>query len=260
MAMSDFLISAAVGAAGRMARHLGLGEVEAMPLHVSDHITLHLPAASAVVRIKPAAAEAAMRRELDVAAYLAAKGAPVVLPLSGPHVEQGFVMSFWRWVPHQAADPDNGLHRRSAIEALHRVHAAFADYSGELPSLQNKVDECRALLRDALMPALSDADRHFLLKVADRFQDVGTEAVPLHGDAGFHNFFVTGNGGLWSDFAAACRGPRGWDGIALEIDDDPDLTALRSFCVSVWCWNLANDPGKREAAAHHTGALRRRYG
>jgi len=255
--MSDFSIGAAAEAAREVARHLGLGEVDSAPWRVSEHVTLRLPSADAVARIKPVAAEAAMRLEIDVVAHLAAKGAPVVPLLSGPHVERGFAMSFWHWVPHRPADPENESHRRIALVTLRQVHEALADYPGAMPSLWDKVEQCRRLLREAPMPGLEDADRRFLLEIAARFAKLDGEAVPLHGDAGFHNLFITGDGGLWTDFEAACRGPLGWDAAALGLGVDPFLSRLRSFCVAVWCWNFGNNPEKREAAEYHLDHLRR---
>ncbi|HMA49732.1 MAG TPA: aminoglycoside phosphotransferase family protein, partial [Magnetospirillaceae bacterium] len=249
--MSDFSMLRALEASQRVAQRLGFGEVEPLPLRISDHVSLYLPAVPAVARVKPAAAEAAMRRELDVVSHLASKGAPVVPPLSGAHVEQGCVLSFWQWVPHRSADPGKEDHRQLAVAALRQVHGALSDYSGWLPTLEDKVEDCCALLRTASLPGLSEQDRHYLLEIAEELRGWKQEEVPLHGDAGFHNLFITGEGALWTDFAAACRGPRGWDLSSLGMGDDPVLSALRSFCVSVWCWNLAEDPGKREAANLH---------
>jgi streptomycin 6-kinase len=258
--MSDFSIAESIEAAGRVADRLGLGAIDPVPLHISDHVTLRLMSTPAVARIKPALAAATMRRELAVVAYLTEKGAPVVPALSGAHVEQGSVLSFWQWVPHQPADPESENHRRLAAESLHHVHHAFADYPGNLPSLEDKAEGCRALLREAPLPALGDADRRFLLKTAELLRSPMQEAVPIHGDAGLHNLFITESGALWSDFAAACRGPRGWDYAALGGNNVPLLSDLRSFCVSVWCWSQAEHPEKRETADYHLAILKRRFG
>jgi hypothetical protein len=177
-----------------------------------------------------------------------------VPPLTGPYVEQAFVMSFWRWVPHRLADPDHADHRRLAVEALRHVHHASSGYPLPLPSLEEKVEACRALLRSAPLPTLSNADRLFLLEVGEEFRGQTEGECRLHGDAGFHNLFITSTGALWNDFTSACRGPRGWDEAALGIDHS--LSRLRSFCVSVWCWNLADDPAKRAAADYHLNLLK----
>jgi hypothetical protein len=43
---------------------------------------------------------------------------------------------------------------------------------------------------------------------------------------------------------------------ALNRDALVVLGYLRSLCVSVWCWDLADIPEKREAAEYHLNYLR----
>jgi len=252
-----------VESARRVARRLGLGEVEPRLLAISEHVTLHLSPAPVVARVKKGAgAEAAMRRELDVVRHLAERGAPVVAPLAeaGPYVEAGFVMTLWPFLSLELADGENERHQILAAGSLKHVHSAFADYPGDLPAFDRKIESCYLLLLTE-PPALAVEDCLFLLSIHDEIvgalNDPALERVPIHGDAGFHNLFLTEDGPLWSDFEAACLGPRAWDFAALGYEDDRLMAMARSFCVSVWCWAQAELPGKRAAAAYHLNILRK---
>ena len=249
--------------ARRVARRLGLGEVEPRLLAISEHITLHLSPAPVVARVKRGlGAEAAMRRELDVMRHLAEKGAPVVAPFvdAGPHIEDGLVMTLWPFLTLEPADGENERHQILAAESLKRVHRAFADYSGDLPAFERKIESCYLLLLTE-PPALAVEDCLFLLSIHDEIaaalRDPALERVPIHGDAGFHNLFLTEAGPVWSDFEAACLGPKAWDFAALGYADDPLMAMARSFCVSVWCWAQADLSGKREAAEYHLNILKK---
>ena len=101
-------------------------------------------------------------------------------------------------------------------------------------------------------------DRRFLLAVHEELREIAAEPAPIHDDAGLHNLMLTAAGPLWTDFSAACLGPKAWDCAALGYQDDPQMAVARSFCVSVWCWAKADLPGKREAAEYHLDLLRRR--
>ncbi len=179
----------------------------------------------------------------------------MLAPLPGePEIEDGFVMSFWPLAPHERADE---THRDLAAETLREIHHAFADYPGELPLFSEKIASCHAVLM-AEPPALAAEDRRFLLSIHEMIREIAAGPAPIHGDAGLHNLLLTGNGPLWTDFAAACLGPKAWDFAALGYEDDPLMAMARSFCVSVWCWAQADLPGKREAAEYHLSLLKQR--
>ncbi len=222
---------------------------------------------------------ARLHREIAVARHLAERSAPIVRPATalpaGPHLHDGFGLTFWQFLDHVAADENNGKHIAGAARALRRVHAGLADFPGELPSFRIKIDECRALLDDeSALRALPAADRSFLTKVHDRIGGVvdaaDFEAVPIHGDAHLGNVLIASDGAYWNDFEDVCMGPREWDIGWLR---DADLRAfepvnrdllsvlsdLRSWCVSIWCWAKFDVPEKREAAEYHLQRLRRRF-
>jgi Ser/Thr protein kinase RdoA (MazF antagonist) len=173
----------------------------------------------AVVRIAPAGRErAAVQRELDLAAFLAAQGFPAVRPLA---VEQpvdvdGHWATAWAWVPH---DP-KGVTDGEAFGALIRgFHDATANYDASLP------DWGALDLIAARLGGLRD-NPHFApdeVKLLERtLADLRAELQSLatttpvgvvHGDAHPGNVLtheVTGQAVL-ADFDLIGRGPRAWD-------------------------------------------------
>jgi hypothetical protein len=277
------LIPQAIEAASEVARLIGAGQVAPRLLHHSQHISVLWPSAETVARIIVCTEEAAaerLSRELAVARHLAAKQAPVVpasrsLP-AGPYFRGKFGLTLWQFAAHAPADGDNPAHVASAASALSVIHQSLSDYPGALPSFRTRIDECRILLMDrSSLPALSDADRKFLLATCDRLirtlDGLPTELVPLHGDAGAHNVLMTSDGARFTDFEDVCLGPREWDlGWLPQIDlalFEPvhrgrlsALSDMRSLCVSVWCFARYDIPDKREAADYHLGYLKGRFG
>ena len=273
-------LARALRAAQRAMRSAGASGGRLELLYRSRRVCVLAPEIATVARIAQAGPEsfAAAARELAVARYLCERGAPVVAPSSAapsePYVDEGMIVTLWRHVEHRKADyDDKGALARAAF-ALRRVHDAFADYPGELPSYSERIAECAHLLRrpDAL-PILSNDDRRFLLRAYDRLHDAlavfNVRARPIHGDAHMGNVFVTAGGCLWTDFETASLGPYEWDAagaphLAAFPSLDPELfalmAALRSLCVTVWCSALAADPEKRDAAEHHLARLRAAHG
>lgn len=274
--------SQGVEASLRIARRIGIRFSEPRVLHDSRYVSIHLRPSEVVARVarvdKPLSKER-FERELAVARHLIEKAAPIVGPVTdfpaGPFFADGFGVTFWTYVEHVPADPENGAHMASAADALRRVHAALADYPGTLPPFEAKIEECRELLGDpSALSALPSADRNFLLAVYEqtsgKLKAQPTNAVPIHGDAGAHNVLITSEGARYGDFEAACLGPREWDiGFLPDIDLAPFepvnryflaiLGDLRSLCVSVWCWEHYDIPEKRDAAQYHLGYLRERF-
>lgn len=261
-----------------VARRLGVGHVNPVVLHTSQHVSILLLPAGLVTRAVRDDAQSLdrLRRELLVGQHLAARGAPSVEPAAevpyGPHFSDGFAMTFWEFVSHVPADEDNTEHTARAAAALSRVHQALADFPFELPNFWAKIDQCRNLLQtSSALPALALRDRQFLLSVYSSLRTaldrLPVQLVPILGDAHLGNVFITCDGALWNDFEDACLGPREWDiGFLPELelaafeplnrDTLVALGYLRSLCVSVWCWALAEIPEKREAAEYHLGYLR----
>ncbi len=269
-------------AATSVARRLGIDRIDPIVLHESEHTSIRLfplDVVARVVRIANKEGRMTLCRELAVVRHLVERAAPVVVPATalpaGPHFHEGFGLTLWQFVEHVAADSDNSEHVAVAAKALRRVHGALADFLGELPSFRVKTDNCRALLEnETALSALAVVDRTFLLRVYDQLiamlDSWQFRPVPIHGDAGAHNVFMTLHGALWNDFSAASLGPREWDIGWLPNIDLADfepidrellsvLSDLRSLCVCVWCWAKYHMPEKREAAYYHPRHLQERF-
>jgi Phosphotransferase enzyme family len=284
-----------VQAAVRLAHRLGIGCVAPRLLapriltprlltpsllHESWRVSVRLfphDVVAKVVRADDAEATRKLSRELGAARHLVQHAAPVVAPSSdlpaGPHFQDGFVVTFWDFVEHIAADEDNPEHVAKAAEALRRVHQALAGFRGELPDFWLKIDRCRmALENSSAIPAIGAGDRAFLHAAFNRLRASMTglpvDIAPIHGDAHLGNVFITPEGARWNDFEDVCLGPREWDiGWLPETrlaafepvnrDALATLGYLRSLCVSVWCWEQHAIPEKREAAEYHLEYLRK---
>src|SRR5262245_60758715 len=276
------MIGQALEAVRAVALRLGIRCNDPMVLHHSEHVVVRLYPSDVVARVLPAGqggSELDLCRELAVARHLVRKGAPAVGPIAdaaaGPHFHGDYALTLWPYVEHVTADADNRQHMACAAVALRCIHDALADFPGPLPAFTTNVERCHRLLADAAaLPALAATDRHFLRTAYDhimmRLDGLRIDRVPIHGDAGAHNVFMTPAGALYADFSDVCRGPREWDiGCLPDIDWAPFapidygllsvLSDLRSLCVSVWCWDKYDMPEKREAAEYHLQYLRERF-
>jgi Ser/Thr protein kinase RdoA (MazF antagonist) len=263
----------------RVAQRLGIECSAPILLHRSQHLSIRLSPSDVVARVLPAehlAAQEQLHRELAVARHLVEKAAPVVGPIGelspGPYFRDEMGLTLWPFVEHVAADFDNREHAAAAAQALQRVHDALADFPGKLPSFRLKIDQCRTLLDNkSALPALSPDDRNFLLALYGRLivalDALSFRPVPIHGDPGAHNVFITSAGARYIDFETVGLGPREWDigflppeNLTIFEPVDRDLfrvlSDLRSLCVSVWCWDKPDVPEKREAAEYHLEYLK----
>ncbi|MFD4639612.1 phosphotransferase family protein [Lentzea sp. NPDC058436] len=188
-------------------------------LSTGSNVIVHLRPAPVVARIaartalvRPAVGEH-FARDLSVSAFLDSRGVPVVTPSSelpaGPHVFDGFVLSFSTYVPHFA---DVELSRPDVLKLLPDLHAELRSYDGVLPSRgpMDDVDHTLAYLDGLGVPDLSPfrARREELLASWDaHFNDVQA----LHGDSHHGNLLMTSAGPVWNDFEDTWRGPIAWD-------------------------------------------------
>lgn len=129
-----------------------------------------------------------LAREVAVGSFLAARGLGVppsdALP-PGPYQHEGLWMTFWTFVEHDASPA-----LPSAAElgrSMHELHAALADFSGELGPLseiRDWLDELLAELRPS--PTLSAAERDSLRsRLHEMTPTVFESALPaqaIHGD------------------------------------------------------------------------------
>lgn len=223
-ASRDNVSQAAVAAALAVASREGLPVVEPRVVGRGSNRIIWLWPAPIVARVMTGTGvlhvdpRTWLAREIDVGAFLASVGAPIVAPASvvdpGPHVSGGLWLSFWEHVEVIPADVPAGEVGRS----LRSLHDAMARYSGSLPPRSAVLDEI-----DWLLAALSEDAGHAALleerdRLAPRLRQGGTEGQPLHGDASVSNLLSTSAGLRWNDFEDVCFGSPAWDVVGL-LDD-----------------------------------------
>ena len=215
---------AAVRAAVAVAEGFGITSTEPVILADGANVVVHLSPAPVVAKVAastPAVrpdSTAWLQRELDVTAFLAARGAPVVPPSpelpATTHSGHGHVMSFWRYQPPAnsggpppSADEETigSMLERSARRAARLPGpAARAGAAAGHPRLPGPPADPAG--RRARKAALAAAYARLTAEL-----DPAAPAQPLHGDASAGNLMATGHGWLWHDFEDTCCGPVAWD-------------------------------------------------
>ncbi|MGW5154602.1 hypothetical protein ACWEPN_03870 [Nonomuraea wenchangensis] len=142
-----------VAAAVAVARQHGIRVEEPVLLHDSFNLRIHLRPAPVVARVPTVTAmgrerpDEVLRRELEVVSHLHRAGAPVVPPSGllppGPHLRDGFVVTFWTYAEH---DPERVISPEEAGRGLAGLHEALRGFPGELPTLWPALDEPARLL------------------------------------------------------------------------------------------------------------------
>jgi Ser/Thr protein kinase RdoA (MazF antagonist) len=218
----------AARAAVSAAAALGVTGVEPAILADGANVIVHLTPSPLVAKV-PASTTAVrpgidgwLAKELDLARFLTAAGAPVMAPSAEVpatvHHADGHAMSFWTYLkPADAGPPDE-----ATIGSLVRdLHAALRDYPTPLPPLAPLADIPAFLARrpssQTSQTVVSAADAAILAETYRRLTDelaaAGADAPvqALHGDAGAGNLMATGGQWIWHDFEDACSGPAAWD-------------------------------------------------
>jgi Ser/Thr protein kinase RdoA (MazF antagonist) len=244
----------------------------------SKNLSLLFADAGIVARVTTRDRLTSLRKEADVALHLARYNAPTIRLLGQatavPVVSGEYAVLFWHHVAGRIIDEHDAAKVAAAARSLGELHTALASYPGSLENVWTKIGQCGDSLRDpSALVQLSDADRSMLLRAFDLFtaraNAIGGEDTALHGDAHLGNVVFSECGPVWLDFEDVCRGPREWDYCRLTNALPPNsvnaelfdiLLVLRSVCVAVWCWKLADDPAKFEAALEHTQLVRYRLG
>ncbi|WP_433161775.1 aminoglycoside phosphotransferase family protein [Kribbella sp. CA-247076] len=224
----------AVRAAATAARSLGLTVTDPTVLYDAFSVVVHLKPSPVVARVpitlpdhlmEPDVAERRQQRELDVAAWIAELGKPVVppsplVPLE-PVRQDGFSMTFWEYVEQDmSAEIDYVANTARAAE----LHAVLADYPKDLPWMTPLLAVPSTLADLEAVPGLleqADVDRARaewdvlgpLLTSRAEFEAVFPSATiqAIHGDAPSYNVIPTADAVLWSDFEDTTLGPPEWD-------------------------------------------------
>ncbi len=218
----------AVQAAVSAAAGLGVTGVEPAILADGANVIVHLAPSPLVAKVAASTtavrpdADAWLGRELDLARFLAAAGAPVMTPSAEVpavvHHAGGHRMSFWTYLtPSEAGPPDE-----ATIGAMLRdLHAVLRTCPTPLPPLAPLADIPAFLARRqtsrASQTLVSGADAAILAETFGRLTgeltaaSASSPAQPLHGDAGAGNLMATGRQWVWHDFEDTCSGPVAWD-------------------------------------------------
>jgi Phosphotransferase enzyme family len=224
---------AAARAAVKVASRFGVDSKEPEILADAANVIVHLRPAPVVAKVAASTPEVRpevaswLWRELDLAAFLTAAGAPALAPSpeipATPYHEDGRVMSFWTYVPSPGTRADEAV-----IGAMLRdLHAVLRSYPRELPVLVPLQDipaflarpQTRRGLSPAVFAALAVAYERLIAELAGpTAAPASAAAAPspvagqaLHGDAGVGNLLATADGWLWHDFEDTCSGPLAWD-------------------------------------------------
>jgi hypothetical protein len=235
----------ALRAAAEAAGELGLSVDRPVVLRDSSNLIVHLEPAPVVARVATATATvrpgaAWLAREVAVAGYLAAAGAPVVAPSAelppGPHERDGMTLTFWE-LSEEASSP---LDAEAAGRALRLCHEALEGFGGELPRYA-VVHEAVSILERLVAEGTLGTDDGELLRGIGRDVVARLESAPLpvqavHGDVHLGNVINTRRGPLWNDWEDTHLAPIDWDlaclhahGRVFKRDPGPIDAAERGY-------------------------------
>lgn len=209
----------AMAVAREVARELGLADEE--PEVVADRSNLVLRVGPVIARVAMATSMvrvgmAWLRREVEIARFLAARDVGVTRPIAGPFERRGFVISFWEMERvHGSPDP------AAAGRELRRAHEALADYRGELPRWGGFEEARQVMARGKAR--MTPPERKIVDRAWDRAERIVADArgrsasfQAVHGDAHIGNVLATSRGVLWTDWEDAFLGPVEFDLAALR--------------------------------------------
>jgi aminoglycoside phosphotransferase (APT) family kinase protein len=227
----------ALVAARAVAAAAGVRSTDARVLRDGINAVVHLAPAPVVARVatltpvlRPPPLRS-FRREVALAAALAAAGAPVVPPSDlvppGPHRYAGLELSFWRYVRVRPETPSPA----GVAAALTELHGHLARLPPDGEPLDTPLDDLAAFTRIGRGWGVA---RPELARLPDRVAELrprlAGEVVQLHGDAHPGNLLATDRGWLWTDLEDTCPGPRAWDLACLRttsrLDGRAALDAL----------------------------------
>jgi hypothetical protein len=257
---------AAVAAAVAAAATLGVTGVEPVILADGSNVIVHLSPSPLVAKVPGSNStvrpgiDAWLGRELDLACFLTAAGAPVMPPSAEVparvHYAEGHAMSFWTYLKPSDAGPPDESTIGSMLRDLHGVLRTYpaallpsfpagplADIPAFLARRQASVAS-QTLVTDADAAMLGEAFRRLTGELADATGNGALQA--LHGDAGAMNLMATGGGRVWHDFEETWSGPIAWDLAATTAS--PRFDRARILAAYAGCARRADEveqPGLR---------------
>jgi len=225
--------AAALAAAVKVAASLGLPVAAPQILADGANIVIHLAPAPVVAKVAASTAAvrpggaAGLQRELDLAAFLTAAGAPVMAPspevAPEVHHADGQLMSFWTYLlPPSGARPRP---TEATIGSMLRdLHAILRTCPGHDPVLTPLADIPAYLTRPQthLPPGRPEALAAAYSRLTGELTRDPAPLQQLHGDAGGGNLMATERGWVWHDFEDTCSGPVAWDLAASTASQSHD--------------------------------------
>jgi len=196
----------------------------------------------------------ASSRELQLATFLAAVGAPVVPPieigLAQPVGMAGQWVTFWHYVADEGTATAASI--AAALAALHAGLAKATDHS-TFPPCWNRLKTAANLLDDPELPgSLTASDRALLRRALDdgiaALTSLSDPPQVLHGSPHRFNILAVEGEAVFIDLETVELGPLEWDLAHLDeevvalcpADLDRDLLErcliAISAATSTWCW------------------------
>jgi phosphotransferase family enzyme len=232
----DKLSVGAITAAREVAEAHGVTVRDVEVVSDGANLLLHLQPAPLLARVATTTAlvrrpvSAWLARDLTIATFLQDHGVPVIPPSdllpAGPHLHDGFTMSFWQFVEHDRNYIVTSAEAGPMLRELHRVLREFPPSQlRELPLLGIFDEITRWLKFLESRRALSAMDvialREAHWRLAEKLRYGGPDVQAIHGDSHKRNLLKTPKGLLWTDFEDACAGPVAWD-IACLVRTAPE--------------------------------------
>jgi hypothetical protein len=135
----------------------------------------------------------------------------------GPHVFDGYAITFWEQVTHDAS---SAVSLNEALPLLRELHGALESYPGQLPYLIPVLEKIPRWLRYLqvnrgllAMDMMMLREAHW--RLAETLSMPQARSQPLHGNAHIRHLLRTPAGLLWNGFEDVCRGPLAWDVVSL---------------------------------------------
>ena len=210
----------AVAAGSAVAAACGLRVDDAVVVHDSNRLAVHLQPCDVLARVAPHAQQHGAELEIEVARRLAVTDAPVAPldPRAEPRVyeQDDFAVTLWTYYE---SVPRHDIAPSDYARALERLHAGMrqVDLTGDwLPHVTDRVDEAQRLVVNAVdHPFLAGPDLELLATTLSRLRStVLDENAPeqlLHGEPHPGNVLWTSAGPLFIDLETCCRGPVEFD-------------------------------------------------
>lgn len=229
--MEPAVLRRGVEAARATASALGLDVEDAVVVHNSDRIAVHLIPCDVLARVAPIQWRVGMEYEAEVARRLTETGSPVgeLEPRVNPgvYLRDGFSITLWTYyesvaldrpggAAHQQLGMSSGLTPTDYADALVRVHAGLRHIDLAAPHITVRISGWAKSVDDPeSTPDLGDRDRELvsgtLTRVGAAVRSWGASEQLLHGEPHPGNVLNTRKGPLFIDLGTCQRGPIEYD-------------------------------------------------